>query len=50
MPALIRAQEAVDSLDKKDIDEMKAMKNLMDIMKAIIDTIVIYFMGKLLPI
>lgn len=29
---------------------MKAMKNLMDIMKAIIDTIVVYFMGKLLPI
>lgn len=29
---------------------MKAMKNLMDIMKSIIDTIVVYFMGKLLPI
>ena len=29
---------------------MKAMKNLMDIMKDIIDTIVVYFMGKLLPI
>lgn len=37
-------------MDKKDIDEMKAMKTLMDIMKAIIDSIVIYFMGKLLPV
>jgi dynein heavy chain len=40
----------VDSLDKKDIDEMKAMKNLMDIMKAILDSMVVYFMGKLLPV
>lgn len=29
---------------------MKAMKNLMDIMKAIIDTIIVYFMGKLVPV
>ena len=29
---------------------MKAMKTLMDIMKAIIDSIVVYVMGKLLPV
>ena len=50
MPALIRAQEAVDSLDKKDIDEMKAMKKLQDIMKVIIDSVVIFFQGKLVPV
>lgn len=51
IPALERAQKAVDALEKKDIDEMKAMKSgLMDIMKIIIDTIVIYFGGRLIPI
>lgn len=29
---------------------MKAMKNPMDIMRAIIDTIVIYFAGRVVPI
>lgn len=50
LPALRRAQEAVDSMEKKDIDEMKANKNPLDIIKYIMDSVIIFFNVKLVPI
>lgn len=43
MPALIRAQKAVDSLNKNDVNEMKANKKPLDIIKYIMDVICIFF-------
>ena len=43
MPALKRAQAAVDSLDNKDIVEMKTNRNPLDIIKYILDACAIYF-------
>ena len=43
MPALRRAQKAVDSLDPKDIVEMKANRNPLDIIRYILDAVAIYF-------
>ena len=43
MPALNRAKAAVESLEAKDINEMKANKNPMDIIRYIFDAIAILF-------
>lgn len=43
MPALNRAQKAVDSLNKNDVNEMKANKKPIDIIKYIMDVICIFF-------
>lgn len=50
MPALIRAQKAVDSLNKNDVNEMKANKKPLDIIKYIMDVICIFFQTKIGPI
>jgi len=50
MPALRRAQAAVDSLDNKDIVEMKTNRNPLDIIKYILDACAIYFQVKIDPI
>lgn len=50
LPALRNAQEAVDNLNPSDIVEMKTNKNPKDIIKYIMDSVVIFFQGKLVPI
>jgi hypothetical protein len=50
MPALIRAKEAVENLKASDIVEMKANKNPLDIIKYIMDSVVVFCGGKLNPI
>lgn len=50
MPALIRAQQAVDDLKAADIVEMKTNKNPGDVIKYIMDSVVIFCGGKLNPI
>lgn len=50
MPALQRAKVAVASLNSKDIVELKANRNPAVIIKFILDTVCIFFQGKLLPI
>lgn len=50
LPALARAQKAVDSLDNKDIVEMKANRNPLDIIRYILDAVAIYFQVKVDPI
>jgi len=43
LPALKRAQDAVDSIDQRDIVEMKANKNPLDIIKYIMDSVLVFF-------
>jgi len=50
MPALNRAKVAVESLEAKDINEMKANRNPMDIIRYIFDAIAILFQNKIDPI
>ena len=50
MPALERAQKAVSELKASDIVEMKANRNPLDIIRYIMDSVVIFFQGKLIPI
>lgn len=50
MPALKAAERAVDSLKPADIVEMKTNRNPHDLIKYIMDVIVIFFQGKLGPI
>lgn len=50
MPALRRAEEAVSSLQGKDIVEMKTNKNPTDILKYIFDLVCVYFQSKLVPV
>lgn len=50
MPALKRAQEAVDSLTAADIVEMKSNKNPLDILKYIMDAVLVFFGAKMYPI
>lgn len=50
MPALIRAQKAVDNLKNQDIVEMKQMRNPQEIMKYILDFVCVFFGAKLVPI
>jgi dynein heavy chain len=50
MPALQRAQVAVTSLNSKDIVELKSNRNPAVIIKYILDTVVVFFGQKLLPI
>jgi len=50
MPALERAQRAVSELKAADIVEMKTNRNPLDIIRYIMDAVVIFFMGKLVPV
>jgi dynein heavy chain len=50
IPAQMRAQAAVDSLDSNSVNEMKANKKPPEIMKLTLDAIAIYFSLKLTPI
>jgi hypothetical protein len=50
MPALNKAKVAVSSLQSKDIVELKANRNPAVIIKFILDTVVVFFQAKLLPI
>jgi dynein heavy chain len=50
LPALKRAQEAVDSIDQRDITEMKANRNPLDVIRYIMDSVVVFFGAKLAPI
>lgn len=50
MPALLAADQAVRDLDKKDIDDLKANKNPMTIIKYILDSVAVFFKEKLLPV
>jgi len=50
LPALKRAQEAVDSIDPKDIVELKANRAPLDIIKFIFDSVLVFFQAKLVPI
>ena len=50
LPALRRAQDAVDSLEKKDIDEMKVMRNPHEIIRYILDIVAIFFQVKMTPV
>lgn len=50
MPALERAQRAVSELKPSDIVEMKTNRNPLDIIKYIMDSVVVFFQGKLIPI
>jgi dynein heavy chain len=43
MPALVRAQEAVEGIEAKDIVEMKANKAPLDIIKYIMDSVCVFF-------
>lgn len=43
MPALEAADEAVRQLEKKDIDDLKANRNPMVLIKYIMDTVAIFF-------
>lgn len=43
MPALIRAQKAVDDLTQADVVELKSNKAPADVIKYIIDSVVIFF-------
>ena len=50
IPAQMRAQAAVDSLDSASVNEMKANKKPPEIMKLTLDALAIYFNLKLVPI
>lgn len=50
LPALRRAQEAVDSIESKDIVELKANKKPLDIIKYIMDSVLVFFKARLVPI
>lgn len=50
MPALERAQRAVSELKPSDIVEMKSNRNPLDLIKYIMDSVVVFFQGKLIPI
>jgi dynein heavy chain len=50
IPAQMRAQAAVDSLDPASVTEMKANKNPQEILKLNLDAIAIYFNLKLSPV
>jgi len=50
MPALLAAEKAVASLKAADIVELKTNRNPGDIIKYILDSVVIFFQGKLSPI
>ena len=50
IPAQMRAQAAVDSLDAASVNEMKANKKPQEILKLVLDAIAIYFNLKLTPI
>lgn len=50
IPAQMRAQAAVDSLDPASVNEMKANKKPQEILKLVLDAIAIYFNLKLTPI
>ena len=50
MPALLAADQAVRELEKKDIDDLKANKNPMTIIKYIMDAVAVFFKEKLLPV
>lgn len=47
LPALQAAQDAVNSLESKDIVEMKTNRNPLDIIKYILDSVSVFFQGKL---
>lgn len=50
MPALTRAKHAVNSLNAKDIVELKANRQPAVIIKFILDTVCIFFQAKLMPV
>ncbi|KAL4479549.1 hypothetical protein ABPG72_018535, partial [Tetrahymena utriculariae] len=50
LPALRCAQEAVDSIEQKDIVELKCGKKPLDIIKYILDTVLILLKKNLIPI
>ena len=50
IPAQMRAQAAVDSLDAASVNEMKANKKPQQILKLVLDAIGIYFNLKMAPI
>lgn len=50
LPALKRAQEAVDGIQAADVNEVKSNRNPNELIKYIFDAIVIFFQSKLLPI
>jgi dynein heavy chain, axonemal len=50
IPAQMRAQAAVDSLDAASVNEMKANKKPQEILKLVLDAIAIYFNLRLAPI
>lgn len=43
LPALKRAEEAVASIEQKDIVEMKANRAPLDIIKYIMDSVLVFF-------
>lgn len=50
MPALAAAQNAVNNLKPGDIVELKSNRNPAIIIKYILDTVTVFFNGKLVPI
>jgi dynein heavy chain, axonemal len=50
LPALKRAQDAVDNLKQSDIVEMKSNRSPLDIIKYIMDVVLVFFQVKLNPI
>merc|ERR1719316_227870 len=50
MPFVYEAESAAKSIQPKDINELKQMKQLTDIIRLITDGIVILFMGQLCPV
>jgi dynein heavy chain len=50
LPALEAADEAVRQLEKKDIDDLKANRNPMVLIKYIMDCVGIFFKSKLAPV
>merc|ERR1719460_1420366 len=50
MPFVYEAESAAKSIQPKDINELKQMKQLTDIIRLITDGIVILFMGPLCPV
>jgi len=50
MPALQRAVQCVQELDPKDIAEMKVNRNPAEIIRYIIDCVLVFFGNKLVPI
>ncbi len=50
MPALQRAQAAVASIQAKDITEMKTNRNPAEVIKYVMDVVMIYFGDKVQPI